>query len=302
VASLTEIHIRDPFVLPVPEERLYYLFGTTGAGVGFDCYRSADLDDWEGPIPAFRPPAGFSADRDFWAPEVHVLDGVHYMFASLKSPDRRRGTQVFASARPEGPYLPHSAGPLTPAEWECLDGTLFVDAAGRPHLVFCHEWVQVGDGEICALALRPDLRGPAGPPRLLFRASAAAWVHRPAPDGGSPRLVTDGPFLYRGRDGALGMLWSSFSVRGYAVGLAMSVSGALDGPWSQRTTPVYDAGGGHAMRFRDFAGRDWLALHAPNGGGAERARLLPVRETAAGLDLGAAPEAGAAGGPPHPRA
>ena len=62
----SDIQIRDPFVLPVPEDQYYYLFGTTDLNcwndeaTGFDCYRSRDLENWEGPIPAFRPPA------DFW--------------------------------------------------------------------------------------------------------------------------------------------------------------------------------------------------------------------------------------------
>jgi hypothetical protein len=62
--KLFEIHIRDPFVLPVAESSIYYLFGSTDAdpwkgGTGFDCYRSRDLIEWEGPIPAFRPPPNF---------------------------------------------------------------------------------------------------------------------------------------------------------------------------------------------------------------------------------------------------
>jgi hypothetical protein len=41
------------------------LFGSTdpnvwsGPGIGFDCYRSVDLVEWEGPVAAFRPPSGF---------------------------------------------------------------------------------------------------------------------------------------------------------------------------------------------------------------------------------------------------
>ena len=54
--STAEIQIRDPFVVPVREERSYYLYGTTdknpwnGPGCGFDCYCSADLEKWDGPF------------------------------------------------------------------------------------------------------------------------------------------------------------------------------------------------------------------------------------------------------------
>ncbi|MEO8396951.1 MAG: family 43 glycosylhydrolase [Chloroflexota bacterium] len=132
------IHIRDPFVLPIPAEKRYYLYGTTGADAwtssasGFDTYTSADLQNWDGPFPVFRPPAGFWADRNFWAPEVHFYHRRYYLFASLKAEGVCRGTQILAADSPRGPFLPISEGPVTPRDWECLDGTLFVDGADQP--------------------------------------------------------------------------------------------------------------------------------------------------------------------------
>ena len=44
-----DIQIRDPFLVSIKEEGMYYLFGTTdtnawsGKGTGFDCYKSRDL-------------------------------------------------------------------------------------------------------------------------------------------------------------------------------------------------------------------------------------------------------------------
>ena len=54
-----DIQIRDPFILPIAATQEYYLFGTTdkdcwkGPAEGFDCYRSSDLEDWEGPFGYF---------------------------------------------------------------------------------------------------------------------------------------------------------------------------------------------------------------------------------------------------------
>ena len=177
-----DIHIRDPFVLPVTAEQRYYLYGTTGpecwtnSASGFDYYTGSDLQHWEGPFPAFRPPTGFWADRNFWAPEVHAFRGRYYLFASFKAEGACRGTQILAADGPQGPFVPISAGPVTPRDWECLDGTLYVDAHDQPWIVFCHEWVQVSDGEICALPLSEDLRSALDQPRLLFRASEAPWA------------------------------------------------------------------------------------------------------------------------------
>src|SRR5688572_25664773 len=86
--NLDDIHLRDPFVLPVSVEGKYYLYGTNGPNpwdnsVGFDAYISCDLEEWSGPTPVFRPPLGFWADRSFWAPEVFFHHGRYFMCASF---------------------------------------------------------------------------------------------------------------------------------------------------------------------------------------------------------------------------
>lgn len=146
--KLCGIHLRDPFILP--DNGVYYLYGTRGATCwgaadGFDVYTSTDLKQWEGSFPAFTRPADFWADRNFWAPEVHLWQGRYYMLASFKSKNQCRGTQILAADTPMGPFFPHSEGPVTPRDWECLDGTLYIEE-NRPYMVFCHEWLQVQDG------------------------------------------------------------------------------------------------------------------------------------------------------------
>ena len=286
----TDIHIRDPFVLPLLAEQQYYLYGTTGpecwtdSASGIDYYTSPDLEYWEGPFPAFRPPVGFWADRNFWAPEVHVYRGRYFLFASFKADGVCRGTQILAADSPRGPFLPISEGPVTPRQWECLDGTLFVDAKDQPWMVFCHEWVQAGDGEICALRLSDDLGAALGEPRLLFRASEAPWALE-IDSKGRKGYVTDGPWLQRLASGALIMLWSSFGVGGYTVGMARSESGDILGPWQQVPEPLYAGDGGHCMVFRSFTGQLLLAYHRPNASPDERPHFAPLRETGASVAL-----------------
>lgn len=286
--SLQDIQIRDPFILPVPEEAVYYLFGSTDADIwnppatGFDCYRSPDLTTWSGPYPAFRPPAGFWSDRNFWAPEVHRYRGRYFMFATFKADGISRGTQALVADAPAGPYRPHSDGPLTPPEWECLDGTLHVDENRQPWLVFCHEWVQIGDGTICALRLSEDLTAGIGEPVELFAASDAPWVDAVDPRGRGPAYVTDGPFLHRASHGSLLMLWASFADGRYAQGVAVSDSGDVLGPWRHVEEPLFASDGGHGMVFRDFDGALHLAVHTPNRTPHERAILVPLAETETG--------------------
>ena len=286
----SEIKIRDPFIVPVAAEGLYYLCGTTDdlcwderGGVGFDGYWSRDLEEWHGPLALFRPPAGFWATGHFWAPEMHCFGGQYYLFASFKAPGVCRGTQVLRSAGgPMGPYAPVSSGPVTPAAWECLDGTLFVDDAGAPWMVFCREWLQVSDGGMYAVRLNADLTRAAGEPVLLFTASSAPWVRevKMKLGDGSEKcgLVTDGPFLVRSQ-GRLLLLWSSAGEHGYTMGIAHSTGGTIHGPWTQQTAPLFAKDGGHGMIFRTFEGRLMLTLHTPNTTPQERPVIFSLRET-----------------------
>lgn len=286
----TDIHIRDPFVLPIVAEKLYYLYGTTGAEAwtnaasGIDYYTSSDLQNWDGPFPAFRPPAGFWSDRNFWAPEVHVYHGRYYMFISFKAEGVCRGTQILAADSPQGPFVPISDGPVTPRDWECLDGTLFVDADDQPWIVFCHEWVQVGDGEVCALRLSADLTAALGEPHLLFHASEAPWAQE-INSKGRRGYVTDGPWMHRLSNGELLMLWSSFNMGAYTVGIAKSASGEILGRWEQIAEPLYAGDGGHCMTFRTFEGDLLLAYHRPNPNPDERPYFVLLREADSSIKI-----------------
>jgi arabinan endo-1,5-alpha-L-arabinosidase len=300
MVDLGEIRIRDPFLLVTPDGG-YVLFGSTdadlwsGPGTGFDCWTSGDLRTWHGPVPAFRPPPGFWSPGQYWAPEVHRYAGRCFMFASFGGDGVVRGTQILVSDEPTGPYLPWSDGPVTPADWECLDGTLHVDQQREPWIVYCHEWAQVLDGEIVAQRLRQDLRVTAGPPILLFRASEAPWTRPLRPADGQPLppgidladdcYISDGPFLHRTAEGALLMLWSSFGERGYALGLARSSSGTVKGPWEHRTVPLWADQGGHGMIARLPDGRLMLTLHHPNDTPDERTLLREVVEVPGGIEL-----------------
>lgn len=272
---LSEIHLRDPFILP--DKGIYYLYGTRGATCwgradGFDVYTSMNLTEWNGPFPAFTRPDGFWADRNFWAPEVHLYCGRYFMFASFKSGDQCRGTQILAADAPIGPFLPYSDGPVTPRDWECLDGTLYVEN-GTPYMVFCHEWLQVKDGEMCAMPLREDLRAAAGDPVVLFRASEPDWA-----DKGAEHYVTDGPFLFRGPSGKLLMCWSSSRNGIYCQAISCSSNGLLLGQWRHHPKLLISRDGGHGMIFSSFDGQLFFICHQPNQHPLERPQLIKMEE------------------------
>lgn len=269
-----DLYIRDPFLLP--HAGGYCLVGTTdptaweGAGRGFSGYYTDDLETFEGPYSLFEPDADFWADENFWAPEVHLFGGKYYMFATFRKAGGSRRCQILVCDRPLGRYAP-LADPFTPADWMSLDATLHVEN-GVPYAVFCREWTQVDDGEMCLVRLSDDLTRAASRPVTLFKASDAPWVRPHAPG----KFITDGPFLFRQKN-SLYMLWSSMGEKGYAMGLARSQAGVA-GPWMHLTDPIYAQNGGHGMVF-DFDGTPHIALHAPNSPHmSERPVFFPLPE------------------------
>ena len=281
--ALSEFPIRDPFILPEPRSRTYYLVASAGRSIIVRL--SQDLKAWSEPKTVFTMPDGHWGATAIWAPEMHRYRGKYYVFATFMDdkplgPQRagwpplvRRGTQILVADSPEGPFKPFANRPHTPEAEMALDGTLWIED-GTPYMVYCHEWVQIGDGLIKVMRLKRDLSASEGEPRMLFKGSDAPW----APRGGE-RYITDGPALYRSKSGKLLMLWSSFSGTGYTTGVAVSDSGRLAGPWRQQAEPFYRDDGGHAMVFRGFDGKLRVALHVPNRSPDERCRVFEVEDT-----------------------
>lgn len=284
-----DINIRDPFVLV--HDDTYYLYGTRGntcwgEATGFDCYIGKDLKQWEGPYEVFHNDGNFWADRNYWAPECHYYNGNFYIFASFKSEDRCRGTQILKCKEPAGKYQPITDFPITPKDWECLDGTFYVSKEGKPYIVFCHEWVQIHDGTICALELSKDLTHSIGEPIELMKASdAKSWIQPVKTWREGINYVTDGPSLHRMKNGSLIMIWSSMSKGGYTVGIARSDNGEITGHWTQVEEPLFFQDGGHGMIFTGLDQTLYLTLHSPNETLKERPVFYPLKEDGDNISL-----------------
>ncbi len=277
--KLTDINVRDPFILI--ENGKTYIYrtlcqnATEGEEKGFCVFISKDEENFEKKV-VFRANESFWADRDYWAPEVHKIDGKYYMFASFKSADRRRASHILTCDTPDGVFVPLSEQ-LTPYEWECLDATYFEDN-GKRYTVFCHEWLQCGDGEMILAELDEKfcIRGEL---KKLFNASSAPWAREHQPK----KYVTDGPFLYRLKSGRILMLWSSFGEEGYAMGMA--TADRIDGEWQHVKKPLVSKNGGHGMLF-EKDGKLFVTYHLPNNpASAERAYVAEVIEKNGVLEI-----------------
>ncbi len=298
--NLDNIRIRDPYIVPDASTKTYYMYSQMGNRAdanekGVEVYSSKDLKTWSGPEPVFTFPEGFWANHQVWAPEVHIYKDKYYLFVTLSNTDTlatprpiisenwpilvKRASQVFVSESPAGPFKPFDNTPHTPKEWSSLDGTLFVED-GIPYMIFCHEWTQVMDGTMELVRLSDDLSEPVSNPVTLFKAGDAAWV-TPLHEHGK---ITDGPYVYKTKNGKLVMIWSSFGTNGYAIGQALSENGKIAGPWVQSEL-IFKENGGHGMIFKTFDDQLVLLFHQPNIGPLERAQMYLIEEVEDRLGL-----------------
>jgi len=301
--KLADVRMRDVCILADEKTKTYYAISSTmannvegGRRPALRVYTSKDLRVWEGPHLVFQTPANFWGDiniKAIWAPELIAYKDKYYVFATFDTdslfpeqwrnwlPRVKRGTQVLVGDSPLGPFKPFQNHSTLPVDMMTLDGTLWIED-GVPYMVYCHEWVQIKDGTVEMFRLKDDLSETVGDPIHLFDGSDAPWGRK------SPQWhcrVTDGPYPYRSKSGKLMMIWSSFGPAGYTVGVAVSTSGKLRGPWQQQTEPLYASDGGHGMIFKRFDGQLMMALHQPNKNPNERARLFELEDTGETLKI-----------------
>lgn len=302
---LANFPTRDPWILADERTKTYYLYASNNSrmtgvsGAGVMAYKSKDLKNWQGPSIVFAVPEGTWADasQGAWAPEVHAYKGKFYLFVTLHNPGKiiaqppeawkttfMRGTIIAQSDSPDGPFTMLKAdSPIAPANFMSIDGTFYVDPDGKPWMVYVHEWAQKIDGTIEAVTLKDDLSAANDSPIALFKGSDAPWLDAALrADNKENTYVTDGPELYRTKDGHLLMLWSSFEPGGYVETVARSKSGQIEGPWEQ-LEPLFEKDGGHGMLFRNFDGQLMLVLHQTNRNA--HAKLFEVADDGDHLEI-----------------
>lgn len=277
---ISQIRCSDPFILANAADSTYYMYSTGGGGRVMG-RASKDLQNWTAPFVVFQfTPEHWAGERAAsWASEVHMYKGKYYLFTTSHSseiiesiPDRyeipHRATQIYVADSPRGPFKDFTGNKAhTPDDWASLDGTFWVEN-GVPYMIFCHEWLQCVDGTMELVRLPDDMSVPQEKPRTLFKASEAKWsAEMNAVQNKTYGLqlggnVTDGPFIFRTGTGRLGMLWSSWNAHDmYAIGVAYSMTGSIQGPWIQEDKPVFKDNGGHGMLFHTFDGKLKLCMH-----------------------------------------
>ena len=276
IHDIDSLRWRDNCILADPVSKTYYFVGPAGRSVM--SYKSKDLKHWEGPTIIYTTPDDVWGDiriNSIWAPELHYYNGKYYLFQTFdtSTPFQEqwrnwystgrvmRGSQILVSDSPEGPFKTFAPHSTMPSDMMTIDGTLYVED-GVPYMVYCHEWVQVTDGAVGYVRLKPDLSDLDGEPKNLFRGSYVnhTWGAVIPPDGSG--YVTDGPYLYKSKvSDKLYMIWTTNN----SCGVAISDSGKIAGPWRQQDQALL-TNAGHGMIFTSFEGELLLVLHAPYWG------------------------------------
>jgi len=264
------IQLSDPAVLADAATHTYFMTGTGGR-----MWKSHDLKSWDGPYDVVDtdPQSWMGTKPEIWAAELHEYQGKYYYFATFTNNSiiieenregriPRRASHVLVSDRPDGPYRPVGSGNYCPEDRPTLDGTFWVDADGKPYMVFCGEWLHNQNGTIEKVELASDLSRAVGEPQVLFRASDSPWSREYRDGHETFNRVTDGPWLFRTGTGRLGMIWTSWVLHDYTMGVAYSASGTLDGPWIQEPEPILPPNYGHGMIFTDLDGNTVLSAHS----------------------------------------
>ena len=163
--KLTDINIRDPYILCSGD--WYYMYGTRaetcwGAAEGFDCFKSKDLENWEGPFEIFHKPEDFWADRCFWAPECYEINGKYYAFHRPSSPELG-GNYIWLAESPDRKHWGNHKCVATTREGKWDSARV---GAGAPPIRTERGWLEIYHGathdhRYCLGALLLDLNDPS---------------------------------------------------------------------------------------------------------------------------------------------
>jgi hypothetical protein len=289
-----DLSMSDPFIIPDPETKTYYLTSTGGR-----LYKSKDLVWWEGPYNIINTENSWLKGMPA-AAEIHKIGDWYYYAGTwndhsdlIQQVPRRYNvphnqTILLRSKNIEGPYEIFTEDRnygYQPREWDCIDGTLY-EEDGKIYMIFVHEWTQIIDGTMDYIELSADLSKTISDwPVTMFRATENPSVKEMNGLGEAtfgrkmPGWVTDGPQMFRTQTGKLGMLWSGWGEERYLQLVCYSESGTIAGPWIQEPKPFLGNNSGHGMLFRTFEGKLMYVVHHVEGDGPRKPQYWNVDDS-----------------------
>lgn len=270
----------DPFVLHV--DGAYYAYATQVGDTNVQVMRSADMVAWEhlGDALAALPP--WAGRGRTWSPVVLPRGDEFVLYYVVREPQSdRQAISTARSARPEGPFVDESAGPLVfqSDRGGSIDPSPFVDDDGTAYLLWKSEDNAIkGPSSLWIQPLSADGRTLTGTPTELL-----------GHDRGWERPLIEAPAMVRA-GGRYYLFYSAnwWESGRYSVGFATGPSPT--GPFRKATrarpwfrSGVEAAGPGGQEFFTDHDGVLRMAYHGwtpgsvgYGGGGARSLRIARV--------------------------
>ena len=243
------IRLADPFILL--DNGTYYAYGTRNPH-GIEFYTSNDLKNWYYGGLALHKRDSYGK-KWFWAPEVHLVNGVYYMFYTAEE-----RTCVATSSSPIGPFVQREKLPLIDG-YKNIDNTLFIDDDGTPYMFY----VRVGRPfKICVAELNSDLQSIKKECVATCISPTQSWERKSG-------RVNEGPSVIKHK-GIYHMLYSGNGYKSHEYGIGHATAKSIKGPWRKSPlNPILQfpgdlVGAGHGAPFYDKNGKLRYVFHAHN--------------------------------------
>ncbi|MDB5449772.1 MAG: hypothetical protein JWQ52_900 [Phenylobacterium sp.] len=144
----------DPCVLRLGPNDYRLLVTSNDAPNAFPILASADLESWR--LTGFVFPRGEAPAwtltgpgvADFWAPEMHWVDGQYWVCFAARTQDRTLAIGMARSPTPDGPFIADEA-PIVGGG--VIDPHVLVDADGAPWLIWKRDENDLWPGRLSAL-------------------------------------------------------------------------------------------------------------------------------------------------------
>jgi len=284
----------DPWVYR-HDDGWYYIAYTTGGDVTLRRSRTISaLDGGEARV-VWRPPAGKPYSRDLWAPEVHFLKGMWYVYVAAddgENANHRMYVLENASPNPlDGEFV--FKGEIADPEndrW-AIDGSVLTLGAGDAERLYFVWSGWEGTANVDQRIYIAPMSDPAtiSGPRVELSRPTLAWEK-----AAGPPTINEGPQPLS-RDGRTFIVYSaagSWSDH-YCLGLlSLKPDADLLDPasWTKSPRPVFESGDGvvapgHCSFTKSPDGsEDWIVYHAAKRAGSGWSRSVRAQPFSWGKD------------------